>query len=396
MRSVRASNNGAQDGCTIAGNKTRALYDHGFRARRRTSSGESVLKNLAEAMRQAGEFFALTAEVEHRRMDLARELPMFKQVKRYGRSFVNLLWAAWIEYQRDRANYLGVAMIYYAMISLVPLLSLALSALGLLLRFSTTTAEFQEKTMATLEANFGLQLREMVEPLLRSLEQESLIASVISLGGLLWAASVLFHHLRMSFRAIWKYDPPLISGSVRTVVRTTILERTFSIMILLGGGGLLIIAVAVNATIQWVDRLLGSLALFDQGAGWWLGIPSSFILDIITFALLFKFLPPIPVRFRDVFPAAVLCALAWVVASQALSLSGALFSSGSAYGALGGLLAALLWMKLVSQILFFGAELCKVSGKRSEAQLWPAASASEPPEDGYEKGRYNQEPEKQW
>lgn len=325
-----------------------------------------------------------------------RELRMFKQVKQYGLSFVNLLWAAWVEYQRDRANYLGVAMIYYAMVSLVPLLSLVLSALGLLLRYSTTAAEFQQKTMATLEANFGLQIREMVEPLLQALQQESVIASVVSLGGLLWAGSVLFHHLRMSFRAIWKYDPPIISGSVRAAVRTTILERAFSIMILLGGGALLITALAVNAGIQWVDRLLGSVSLFDQGAGWWLGIPSSFILDIVTFALLFKFLPPIPVRVRDVWPAAVLCAFAWAVSNLALSISGALFSSGSAYGALGGLLAALLWMKLISQILFFGAELCKVTSKRSEAQIWPVAGASEPPEDRHEKSRYNQEPEQQW
>jgi len=344
------------------------------------------------------EFSAPPTGVEHRKVEFcaARELPMFKQVKRHSRAFVNLLGAAWVEYQRDRAKYFGVAMIYYAMVSLVPLLSLALSALGLLLRFSATAAEFQNKTMASLEANFGVQLREMVEPLLNTLQQESIVASVISLAGLLWAASVLFHHLRMSFRAIWKYDPPMIASSVHAAVRTTIRERTFSIMILLGGGVLLATALGVNAAIQWVDRLLGSLSLFNQGAGWWLGILSSFILDIVTFALLFKVLPPIPVRFRDISLAALLCAFAWVVASQALVLSGALFNSRSAYGALGGLLAALLWMKLVSQILFFGAELCKVTSARSEAGLRSVARASESPEDRHHKRRYEQEPEQQW
>jgi membrane protein len=291
---------------------------------------------------------------------------MFKHVKRHWRSFVNLLWTAWVEYQRDRANYLGVAMIYYATVSLVPLLSLALSVVGLLLRFSHAAAEFEQKTMAALEWNFGVQLRDTISRLLETLEQQSVIASVISLAGLLWAASVLFHHLRMSFRAIWKYDPPIISGSVQVAVRTTILERAFSILILLGASVLLVTAFAVSAAIQWVDRLLGSLLLFDRGAAWWLGILSSSILDIITFALLFKFLPPIPVHFRNVWPAAALCAVAWVVASQVLSLSGALFKTQSAYGALGGLLAGLLWIKLVSQILFFGAELCKVTGERSE------------------------------
>ena len=32
----------------------------------------------------------------------------------------------------------------------------------------------------------------------------------------------------------------------------------------------------------------------------------------------------------------------------------------SAYVALGGVLIVALWMKVVSQVLFFGAEICKV------------------------------------
>lgn len=290
-------------------------------------------------------------------------------MRRFWASSVDLLWAAWIEYQRDRAQYFAAAMIYYAIVSLVPLLSLLLSMLGLLLRYSTTVAEFERKTMSSLEATFGAQLREMIEPLLATLERQSIIATVISLGGLLLAASVLLHHLRMSFRAIWKYDPPLISGTVRTVVRTTIRERVFSITMLLGGGALLGAALSVNAAIRWVERLLASVSPFDQGASLCLGILSSFTLDLVAFALLFKFLPPIPIRYRDVYPAAILCALLWAVASQGLSLSGALLNNKGAYGALGGLLAALLWMKVVSQVLFFGAELCKVTAKRREAPV---------------------------
>jgi hypothetical protein len=54
-------------------------------------------------------------------------------------------------------------------------------------------------------------------------------------------------------------------------------------------------------------------------------------------------------------------------------------------------------MKLVSQILFFGAELCKVTARRSEAHLGRAAGASdEPAADRREKTRYKREPEQQW
>jgi membrane protein len=107
------------------------------------------------------------------------------------------------------------------------------------------------------------------------------------------------------------------------------------------------------------------------------------IIAAITFALLFKFLPPIAIRWRDVWLATLLCSLTWVAASEFLALYGFFFESNpNAYGAIGGLLAVLLWMNVVSQVLFFGGELCKVvaAGTRAAAGLAsgsdPAASAT--------------------
>src|SRR5262249_60798532 len=105
----------------------------------------------------------------------------------------------------------------------------------------------------------------------------------------------------MSFRAIWKYEPPLVSGPIRVVAWTT-------------------------------------------------------ILAVITFACLFRALPPVRIRWRHVWLAALLCAVSWVVASELLALYGVLFGgSRSAYGALGAVLAGMLWVNGVSKGLFFGA-----------------------------------------
>ena len=84
----------------------------------------------------------------------------------------------------------------------------------------------------------------------------------------------------------------------------------------------------------------------------------------ISFALLFKFLPPIPICLSDVWFAALACALVWVSADEFIALFGAFFTyDRSVYGAIGGVLAAMVWMNIVSQAFFFGAELCKVSAK---------------------------------
>jgi len=276
-----------------------------------------------------------------------------------------LLRAAWLEYERDRAGYLAVAMVYYAIVSLIPLLLLLLAALGLLLRFSPAAAEAERQMLLRIEAGFGPDVSVTVTRLLGSLEQESIIATVISLGGLLMTASVLFGHLRLSFRAIWKYEPPLVSGPMRVVVRVTIVERVIAFTMVLGGAGLLLSALALIAATQWLGRLLGSVPLPSYMAEWLLTTMSSLMLALITFACLFKWLPPVPIRWRHVGLAGLLCAVGWVLASELLALYSVWFGkSPSAYGAVGGLLAIMLWMNIVSKLLFFGAELCKVVAVR--------------------------------
>lgn len=277
------------------------------------------------------------------------------------KGLIGLLQPAWLEYEQDRARYLAVAMIYYALVSLVPLLLLLLAALGLLLRFSPIAAETQHQMLLGIEASFGPELAATITRLLTALEQGSIVATVISLGGLLLAASVLFKHLRLSFRAIWKYEPPLVAGSVRVVVWTTILERIIAFVMVLAGGGLLVAALALIATTQWLNRRLGGLPLVGQATAVLLTGASSLILAAITFGSMFKVLPPLPIRWRDVWLAALLSAVGWVAASELLTLYAVFFGdSRSAYGALGAMLAFMLWLNIVSQVLFFGAELSKV------------------------------------
>jgi membrane protein len=273
---------------------------------------------------------------------------------------VDLLRAAWVEYERDHARYLAVAMIYYGLVSLVPLLLLLLAALGLLLRFSAAAAEAQRQMLDGVTAHFGPELSVTITGLLDTLQRESIVTIVVSLIGLLLAASVLFKHLRLTFRAIWKYDPPLVSGPVRTVVWATILQRVVAFVMVLGGGALLLVALGLIAATQWLERALGRVPLLGPNSGWLLATASSLGLVVITFAGLFRFLPPVPMRWRHVRLAAVLCGAAWVVASELLALVGGfLGGSRSTYGAL-GVLAVMLWMNIGSQVLFFGAELCKV------------------------------------
>lgn len=207
-----------------------------------------------------------------------------------------LLRAAWTEYQRDRAGYLAVAMIYYALVSLVPLLLLLLSMLGLLLRFSDGAAQAEDQVLAAVESNFGTELRATIERASGALQDESIVATSLSFVALLFTASVLLRHLRLSFRAIWKHDPPLVSGPFYAAAWAVFRERVIAFVMVLSGGGLLLAALLVIGVAQWIYRVLGRFPLIGATAGWLMPAATSLVLAAATFSMLFKYLPPVAIR----------------------------------------------------------------------------------------------------
>lgn len=300
------------------------------------------------------------------------------------RALGGLLRIAWNEYEQDYARYFATAMVYYALISLVPLVLLLLAALGLMLRLSDLAADVAQRVLDAVAIGFGAPMQDTISELLVRLEQGSALATVVSLVGLLLTSSLLFGHLRITFRAIWKKLPPLASGSVRGAVLETIMEKAIAFTIVLAGGPVLLAMLVLLAVVHWVGGLFGGVPLLGSAINWVLALSTGLLFVPLTFALLFKFLPPASLRWRDVLLATVLCSIAWLVGAELVTLYFLYFGGKlTTYGALGAVLIVMLWMKIISQVLFFGAELCKVVARSSPGRAsgrtgWRPAT-QEPP-----------------
>jgi membrane protein len=277
------------------------------------------------------------------------------------RATLRLLRTAWRHYERDYARYFAVGIVYYALMSLIPLLLLVLASVGLLLRSSDVASSVEQRLLSTVEVSLGEPLRGTIEGSLGWLQQESPLATAISVVGLLLTGSALFRHLRMTFRAIWKFAPPLVSGPWRAIVWATLFEQLIAFLIVLGGGILLLTGLALITMAQWLKGRLGLLPLLHGAGGWLVALAGTLLAVFCAFLLLFAVLPPVRLRFRHLWPASLLCAIGWLLGSEILALYGGYFSKNiGAYGAFAGVLVLMLWMKMMSQALFFGAELCKV------------------------------------
>jgi membrane protein len=225
-------------------------------------------------------------------------------------------------------------MVYYALMSAVPLLVLLLAILGLMLRFSDAAAAAEQQVLLTVEANLGTQLRQATEQLFEQLQRESMLAATISAVGLLLTASALFRHLRLSFRAIWKQTPPLVAGRARAVIRAASLEYAVASLMVLFGGVLLVLALALVSITQWLSDLVVAIPGVRRAPAWVLALPSSAIIVGLTFAFLLKVLPPIRLRWRHVRLATIVCTLSWIAGAELVVMFGALYRrSPSALGA---------------------------------------------------------------
>ncbi|WP_129645269.1 YihY/virulence factor BrkB family protein [Peristeroidobacter agariperforans] len=292
----------------------------------------------------------------------------------------SLLRAAAGEYVRDYAHYFAGAMVYYALLSLVPLLVLFMAAMGWLLRLSPLAVDLEQQLLRTVEATFGSDLSSAVEQVSLYLQRGSIVATMIGIVGLLMTSSKLFAHLRLTFRALWKQAPPLASGSILNALRMKLTERAIAFGIMFGGGALLLALLAVIGALQWLAALPGELSLLGDTLGWLLPLLASLVIAPLIFALLLRALPPAQVRWSDVRVAAVLLGLTWILGAEVLSVYAARAAAKwSAYGAIGGLLMVMLWMHAMSKMLFFGAELSKVTYRaRTSTERTPPAQRCDP------------------
>jgi membrane protein len=243
---------------------------------------------------------------------------------------------------------------------------LAFAGLGLLLRYTDLAVPAEQELLDAVRTGFGEELRSTLEGLIRRLEEQSVVATVVSLLGLMWTSSKLFQHLRMTFRAIWKQAPPIMSGSPRRALWAILLERSIALSMVLAGGALLVAGAILLTMLAWLGRFLGNLPAVGRVAAWLLATLGPAVIAFAVFALLLRFIPPIRQPWRAVFLAAPLCTAAWLLGAELMGLYVTHFGPNlGAYGVIGGILLLMLWMNLVTKVLFFGAELCKVASTSS-------------------------------
>jgi membrane protein len=268
------------------------------------------------------------------------------------RDFFLLLRGAASDWSEDNALRLSAALAYYSLFSMAPLLMIVISIAGLFFGQAAARGQIGEQ----MRQLAGDRTAEALQALLEGTSQRltSLSATFIGLALLLFGASGVFSELKDALNTIW--GVAIKPGSpLRTLVR----ERFISFTMVVGVGFLLLISLIVSAALAALAKYMRSFLAGPAYLWQTADFVVSAAITTLLFAMIFKVLPNVEIRWRDVWIGAGVTAFLFTIGKFLIGFYLGTSGVASYYGAAGSAFVLLLWVYYSACILFFGAEFTK-------------------------------------
>lgn len=286
------------------------------------------------------------------------------------RSLGSLFVATFNEWRQDKVPQLGAALAYYTVFSLAPLILVLLAVIGLVFRKDPAGAwnRMTEQMSSFLDPS-GVQV---VQDIASTAAKPSagVWATIIGIGLALFGASCVFGQLQDALNTIWG-----VKAKPAAAVWDYLRVRFLSFAMVAGVCFLLLVTLTVEAVLKGLSSYLEATVPGGAAMAFAIYLTVDLGLVVLLFAGMFKYLPDVEVRWRDVWVGAAMTSLLFLVGKWALGLYLGSGAAGSAYGAASSLVTLLLWIYYSSQILLFGAEFTQVYARRFGADIRPSKHA---------------------
>jgi len=261
----------------------------------------------------------------------------------------------WVEHKDAR---LGAALSYYSVFSIGPLILIAVAIAGLLFGQEAVRGEVSNG-MKSLLGNSGAQA---IEGMLAgaSKPSEGIIATVIGIGALVFAAVGVVVQLKDAFNTVWDVGTPPgrgIWGFARAYVLSFAGVLALGFLLLVS----MLVTTALAAASRYISPFLPEFLLQAVSFG------VSFLVITLLFAMMFKWLPDTQVQWRDVWIGALATAFLFEVGKFLIGLYIGKQGLESTYGAAASIVVVLVWVYYSAQIVLFGAEFTNVHSKTNKA-----------------------------
>ena len=246
----------------------------------------------------------------------------------------------------------GAALAYYTLFALAPMLVIVIAVAGAVYGEEAVRGE----VVGQLNQLIGQDGAELVESLLKNAREGDRGVLAATLGALTFVlgATGAFVQLQGALNHIWgvKAEPG------RNLLRY-LFNRAQSFGMLIALGFILMVSLAVDAGLSaaaaWTELNLPGIPVLNVLNG----VVSLAVLTAL-FALIYRVLPDVQLRWRDVGYGALITAVLFSIGKRLIGLYLGETSLGSAYGAAGSVVIVMVWVYYSAQVVLLGAAITKV------------------------------------
>jgi membrane protein len=241
----------------------------------------------------------------------------------------------------------SASIAYYALLSLFPLFLLMLSIAGSI----TSSPEEREQVVRFVFRYFPRQF-DFITGQLDAFQSSSVPLGVGGLLALIWGALGVFTAITSAVNHAWHVEKE----------RSFLKHRLVSFVMLLSAGGALVAGLGLASAVRMAEsRWFGRIAETSPIIQWATGLSADYaatVFLVVCVAMIFYFIPNAPVRFRDVWPGALLVGGLWRAALAGFSWYVRDMASWNViHGSIAAVVVFLIWVYVSAVILLYGVQM---------------------------------------
>jgi membrane protein len=259
--------------------------------------------------------------------------------------------ALFAKFFADRGTHLAAMVAYFALLSFVPLVFLALSLLGLVHR-----ADASDFLVRELKRAFPGSSLQSILTLVHRVQDNAATLGIIGGIGLLWSSLSLFSSLESAFNIVYdRPNRPFLHGKVLAAgLMASVLVTLFA--------SLVVGALGVEVLKRYAPGVSS-----DPAVAYVLSVAVSLVGVFFFLVAVYRLLPNASLTVRDVLPGAVMGAIVLEASFQVLPVFVRFADVNVTLRVLGGPAILLIWLYVMANVIVLGAELNWWNAQRRDA-----------------------------
>jgi membrane protein len=279
--------------------------------------------------------------------------------------FFDRLLAAYKIFSGQDGPLLAAAIAYYLAFSLFPLMLVLVAVLGWAFRFTAPGQKAEQQVIETISEQVSPSLADQLTAALGSVEKSAAASGTIGVITLLVTAIAIFTQIDYAFDRLWENTGAAAAGWRQRIIGVA-LTRLKAVLMLIGVGAFVLAVMIASIVWQGVQANLASAVPISP---WVERVVQPLIhvaLNVFAFAIIYRFLPKVPVRWGAAVAGAILASALWEAGRQILAAYVVGDKLPSAYGLIGSFMAIMLWTYYAMLVVLFGAAYTRAANEEGE------------------------------